>query len=233
MSDLIVSLETENFQSTKSLVQELGKEVLYYKVGLPLFVKEGPPLLEFLHKEEKKVFLDLKFYDIPSVTKRAVVEACSLGVFMLNVHALGGETFLQEVVLGREKFPNTKLIGVTLLTSYSENELKREKLLNEHETVTERVIELAQKVKKAGLDGVVASAIEAREIKKKCGHDFLVVTPGIRLSADSAQHDQKRWTTVEEALASGSDYLVVGRPILEASDRKKATQLFLAKICGY
>ncbi len=230
MSDLIVSLETENFQSTEALVEELGKDILYYKVGLPLFVKEGPPLLEFLHKKGKKVFLDLKVYDIPSVTRRAVEQASRLGVFMVNVHALGGDAFLKEIALAKKKFSHTKLIGVTLLTSYSENELKREKLLLEHETVTERVVELAHKVKKAGLDGVVASAIEAKEIKKKCGQEFLVVTPGIRLSEGSEQHDQKRWTTVEEAIASGSDYLVVGRPILDAPNRKKAALEFLSKM---
>ncbi|MBI2608243.1 MAG: orotidine-5'-phosphate decarboxylase [Deltaproteobacteria bacterium] len=226
MSNLIVSLETHSLNETQKLVDTLGQEVSYYKVGLPLFVKEGEVILNFLHTLNKKVFLDLKFYDIPSVTKRAVESACDKGVFMVNVHALSGEKTLREVASLKNKYPETQFIGVTLLTSYSEVELHEEGLLQPHETVEKRVLKLAQKVKDSGLHGVVASVYETKKIKEKCGHQFLVITPGVRLDKNKTD-DQSRVAPVSEALSAGADYLVVGRPICHAKDPKVAVQSFL------
>ncbi len=225
MTELIISLETENTQKTVALIERIGKRGLYYKVGLPLFVKEGPAIVDFLHKKGKKVFLDLKFFDIPTVVERALIAACELGVFMVNFHALAGEETLKKIALVKKKYNQTKFIGVTLLTSFSEAELREEKLLNKGESLLDRVLLLSQRVCDAGLDGVVASVREAAAIKKKCGKNFIVVTPGIRLKQVS--DDQKRVATVHDAIKQGSDFIVVGRPITEASDSQKATQDFL------
>jgi len=225
MTELIISLETENKKKTAELIDSIGEKGLYYKVGLPLFVKEGPAIVEFLHKKEKKVFLDLKFFDIPSIVERALISACELGVFMVNFHALAGEETLRRVALLKKKFSKTKFIGVTLLTSFSQAQLRGEKLLGSDESLLDRVLLLSRKVRDAGLDGVVASVQETGNIKKECGKSFIVVTPGIRLEPVSDDH--KRVATVQDALKQGSDFIVVGRPITEASNPKKAAQDFL------
>ena len=228
MTELIISLETENLQKTSKLVDCIGKSGIYYKVGLPLFVKEGPAIITFLHAKEKKVFLDLKFFDIPTVVERVLMAAGELGVFMVNFHALAGEETLKKIALVKKKFNKTKFIGVTLLTSFSEGELREEKFLSKDETLLDRVLFLSQKVHDAGLDGVVASVQETQAIKKRCGKDFTVVTPGIRLKL--ATDDQKRVATVKDAVKQGSDFIVVGRPITEAPDPQKSTQEFLKEL---
>src|SRR3989338_4858057 len=228
MTELIISLETENKPKTSELVDSVGPSGIYYKVGLPLFVREGPAIVDFLHQRKKRVFLDLKFFDIPTVVERALRAACELGVFMVNFHALAGEETLKKIELIKKKYNKTKFIGVTLLTSFGESQLREEKLLNKDETLLDRVLFLSQKVCDAGLDGVVASAHEAEAIKKKCGTDFIIVTPGIRLASTS--DDQKRVASVQDAVKLGSDFIVVGRPITESPNPKKSAQEFLKEL---
>src|SRR3989338_2632971 len=146
MTELIISLETENKKKTAELIDSIGEKGLYYKVGLPLFVKEGPAIVEFLHKREKKVFLDLKFFDIPSIVERALISACELGIFMVNFHALAGEETLRRVALLKKRFNKTKFICVTLLTSFSQAQLRGEKLLGSDESLLDRVLLLSRKV---------------------------------------------------------------------------------------
>ena len=224
MSQLIVSLELNNIGEVQRVVEELGNEFTFYKVGLPLFVKEGPLVVSWLHSQKKKVFLDLKFYDIPSVTVRAIERACELGVFMVNFHVLSGSLLLKELQKVKKRYRSTLIVGVTLLTSYSKEHLVEFGLLSAKDTVSERVVGLARRVKDACLDGVVSSVQDVKCIKEECGDDFVLVTPGVRLSREESAFDQSRSATVHEARCVGSDYVVVGRSIIN-SKNKRATAL--------
>lgn len=193
------------------------ERVSYYKIGSVLFTKEGPSVIEFFKRRGKRVFLDLKFHDIPNTVMGAIESAVQLDVDMINLHTSGGLLMMQEavdVVLSLERTQKRRplLIGVTVLTSLDDA------MLNEigfKYPVNELVMNLAGLANRAGLDGVVASAHEVGEIKGKFGPDFIVVTPGIRLPGKN-RDDQKRVKTPKEALAAGADYLVMGRPILKS-----------------
>ena len=203
---LMVALDVPDADSALKMRKRVGKEVGWLKVGLRLFVAEGPELIRKLTAQHK-IFLDLKFHDIPNTVAQAVESAGALGVQMLNVHAGGGPEMLVAAARAAEKFPDMTLIAVTVLTSDPMPREAARKLALERSAMT----------RDAGLDGVVCSVHEAAAIKDLCGDDFVTVTPGIRWGDQDVQ-DQKRIADPAMAVTSGSDYLVVGRPILMAND---------------
>ena len=213
-------------------MEKLGDLISTYKVGIELFTAVGPEILRWLRQKQKKIFLDLKFHDIPRSVSSAVLSAAGNDVFMINIHLSGGETMVRETVTKvkeiskKERKKPPLIIGVTILTSLLGDDLKRMGINKDVETL---VRDFAIMAKRNGLDGVVASAREAGMIKKNSGQEFLVVTPGIRLKGDSLG-DQKRVTTPKEALEAGADFLVVGRPITESPDPWQITQKILSEI---
>lgn len=221
---LIVALDTPNAGEALDIVSELSGEVFAFKVGLQLFTAEGPAFVSELVGRGEKVFLDLKFHDIPNTTAMAAVSAARLGVWMMNFHASAGREALEtarlavENVCSKEGLERPLLIGVTLLTSSGEEHLKE---LGFDGTAEEYVLRMAKLAASAGLDGVVASAREAAAIRSAIGVEFVTVTPGIRPKGGTID-DQKRVMTFRDALDSGATYAVVGRPITAERDRRAA-----------
>ncbi|MDH7498873.1 MAG: orotidine-5'-phosphate decarboxylase [candidate division NC10 bacterium] len=233
MEKLIIALDVETLQEAEKLIDLLRGKAGAFKVGSELFAAAGPAVVEMIHGKGEKVFLDLKFHDIPNTVAKAVVQACRLEVFMLNLHAWGGSEMMRAAAAAaRRASANSKdsrphLLGVTVLTSLDESILNKE--LGVHRPLREQVVHLAKMAKEAGLDGVVASPQEIREIRLACGKDFLIVTPGVR-PAWAAAGDQKRTMTPREAVEAGADYIVVGRPILAASDPFSAASRIIEEI---
>ncbi|HIZ78078.1 MAG TPA: orotidine-5'-phosphate decarboxylase [Firmicutes bacterium] len=230
---IIVALDVPTKEEALAIVEELGDAVGAYKIGMQLYNAVGPEILDEVAKRNGKVFLDLKFHDIPNTVASAARTVANLGVFMFNVHASGGYTMMAEAVkalkeeseqLGVEK---PLLIAVTVLTSMSEEEMQKE--VGVSRSIGEQVVALAKMAKEAGMDGVVASPLEIEMIREACGPDFLIVTPGIR-PRDAALGDQKRVKTPGEAVRDGADYLVIGRPITKASDRMTAVKDIVSEI---
>jgi orotidine-5'-phosphate decarboxylase len=216
-SKIIVALDYADAKSAQALVDRLDPTLCKLKVGKELFTAAGPSFVESLVKQNYDVFLDLKFHDIPNTVAKACQSAANLGVWMLNVHASGGLPMMQAAQEGLDKAFGEKaplLIAVTVLTSMDEETLHT---LGIQRSLTEHVLALASLTKQAGLSGVVCSAQEAAMLKQKLGLDFCLVTPGIR-PADASQDDQTRIVTPKDALALGSHYLVIGRPITQAAD---------------
>ena len=218
---IIVALDLSNAERAREVVRELGDRPAAYKVGLQLFTSAGPSFVKELTDKGSRLFLDLKFHDIPNTVAAACIEAANLNVWMMNVHSLGGAEMMKRAFSDvsehclRSNMPRPLMIGVSILTSSDGSTTKEVGLQG---TVEEQVLRLARLVELSGLDGVVASPIEAAAIRKTINKkDFLIVTPGIRAS-NATNYDQKRVTTVRSALANGSDYLVIGRPITQASD---------------
>ncbi len=203
---LMVALDMPNKHQALEMRDTLADSVAWLKVGLRLFVAEGPELVMELLKSHK-IFLDLKFHDIPNTVAQAVASAGDLGVQMLNVHASGGSQMLSAAAEAARAFPQMKLIAVTVLTSQDLPAEQTQKV----------VVGYASQVKESGLDGVVSSVHEVAGIKDACGDDFITVTPGIRWGGQDAQ-DQKRVADPTMAVRAGADYLVIGRPILQAPD---------------
>lgn len=231
---LIVALDFPTLERAKSCVLELGNAVVYYKVGMELYYAAGSEIISFLKGESKKIFLDLKLYDIPNTVAHALMVLADLGVDMLNVHASGGKKMMSEAVKtvheaarARGKEP-PKLIAVTILTSMDSEQFAD---LNYKNTIREQVVSLAKLAKEAGMDGVVASPAEAFDVRRACGPDFLIVTPGVR-PAGSALDDQKRVATPASALKNGSTHLVVGRPVTKAEDKRAAALAIAEEIKG-
>lgn len=209
---LIVALDVPSFKEARRFVRLLKKRVSIFKVGLELFTAAGPDVVRMIHDEGGRVFLDLKFHDIPNTVARACEAADRLGVFMMNLHARGGVEMMKAA---RAAVRKSLLLGVTVLTS------------DRNLTGTSKeVIRLAKGCRRAGLSGVVCSAREAKAVRKACGPRFLIVTPGIR-PAGSSKDDQKRIVTPAEAVRSGADYIVVGRPILSAPDPLRVVESIL------
>lgn len=214
---LIVALDVENFKKAKKIVKILGSQVVFYKVGMRLFTQEGPSLIRWLKKNNKKVFLDLKFHDIPNTVAQAVESATSLGVDLLTIHASGGPEMMKAAVesakVNARKFRKKRpqIFAVTILTSISDLSY-----LGISKKVSEQVLSLAALSLKSGVDGVVCSPEEIKILKKKFGEKLKVLSPGIRFNEES-KDDQKRVATPRQALMDGADYLVVGRPILHSS----------------
>lgn len=229
---LIFALDVDSFEQAQSWVRLLHDEVGMFKVGKQLFTRCGPSVVQMIRDEGGEVFLDLKYHDIPNTVAKASVEAARMGVKMFNVHALGGRAMMQcmvdEVVHASqsEGFDLPIMLGVTILTSSSDADLRDVGILK---PVVEMVPLLANLAQKAGLNGVVASAQELTLIRAACGDDFVVVTPGVRPSTAS-QDDQQRVMTPAEAIRAGSNYLVVGRPISKAVDPVVAAREIVAQM---
>ncbi|MFO7895270.1 MAG: orotidine-5'-phosphate decarboxylase [Longimicrobiales bacterium] len=229
MKDLIVALDLPNADEALSLVDELGDVAAYYKVGAQLFTREGPALIAELKDRGKRVFLDLKYHDIPHTVARSVESAAELGVDMLTIHASGG-TAMMRAARGAIGLDGPILVGVTLLTSFSGSDVE-EVWDKELRSLRDDVARLANLAAEAGLDGVVSSALEVEALKRRHGGDFLVVTPGIRPEGDPAG-DQARVATPASAVLAGADYLVVGRPIHAADDPAAAFQSMMDEVAG-
>jgi len=223
---LIVALDFSSEQKTMQLVDQLEPSLCRLKVGKELFTRCGPALVKQLVDKNFDVFLDLKYHDIPNTVAKACNAAADLGVWMLNVHALGGEKMMSAArqALSRENSP--LLIAVTWLTSSGQVELDA---LGLQTTPQQMVSRLAQMTKNAGLDGVVCSAQEAPVLRQNLGDDFCLVTPGIRL-ADAKADDQCRVVTPEKAIKNGASYLVIGRPITQAANPCKVLRTIISDI---
>lgn len=227
-SKLIVALDFDNKSEALNLVDQLDSNSCILKVGSELFTLLGPTFVTLLIDKGFKVFLDLKFHDIPNTVAKACKTAADLGVWMMNVHASGGLAMMEAAVDALTVYKNDKpiLIAVTVLTSFKEEHLVD---IGVHSSLNSQVEGLAQLAKKAGLDGVVCSALEVKKTKANCGVNFITVTPGIRL-ANSSIDDQSRIMTPEQAIKQGSDYLVVGRPITRALDPNRVIQDILLSL---
>ncbi len=230
-SPVIVALDFPSERETMQLVDQLEPSLCRLKVGKELFTRCGPTLVKQLVAKKFDVFLDLKYHDIPNTVAQACSAAADLGVWMLNVHALGGEKMMlaAKQALADENSP--LLIAVTWLTSSGQIELDA---LGIKATPQEMVSRLALMTQNAGLDGVVCSALEAPLLRQKMGDDFLLVTPGIRLAVSqfsgAQKDDQCRVVTPEKAIADGVSYLVIGRPITQAKDPCKVLRTIIRDI---
>lgn len=227
LSPVVVALDVDNERDCLALAERLSPKHCRVKVGKELFTSCGPSIVEKLQLMGFEVFLDLKFHDIPVTTAKAVKAAADLGVWMVNVHASGGVRMLEaakESLAGYQQAP--LLIGVTVLTSSTQEELQQ---LGISRTPEDQVLHLASLVNRAGLDGVVCSAQEASSLQSHNGSDFILVTPGIR-PAGSDNQDQRRVMTPQQAMAAGSHYLVIGRPITQAQDPVKVCNDIVASL---
>lgn len=224
---LIVALDFDTQEKAESMIEKLGDSVIFYKVGLELFLNTGGAILDTLSSLNKKIFLDLKFHDIPNTVKAASLFAASKqSVSMFNVHASGCSEMIKQSL--EAKRPDQTLIAVTALTSLDDNDIKE--YFQTPLKASELALNLAKEAKKAGADGVVCSALEARIIKETCGEDFIAVCPGIRFTDTEDTGDQKRVLSPKKAIRNGADYLVVGRPIIGAKNPKEAAQIMLEEM---
>jgi orotidine-5'-phosphate decarboxylase len=201
-----------------ALRDRIGNRVDVYKIGMDMFTTWGPDVVRDFVSGGCRVFLDLKYSDIPSVVGKAVEAASELGVSMLTVHTMGGPEMLSVAARAADKAKGTKplVLGVTVLTSLDDVAL--EKISGKRQAVADRVRSLAMLARESGCGGVVASPQEIGIVKEACGKDFVVVTPGIRMGGAKGKDDQARTMTPAEAAQAGADYIVVGRPIYEAAD---------------
>lgn len=214
-SKVIVALDYDNQNAAMNLVEQLDPTQCRVKVGKELFTAAGPELVKVLVDRGFDVFLDLKFHDIPNTAAKAVCAAAALGVWMTNVHASGGSRMMRAAKQALEQQGSSMLlIGVTVLTSMDEADLQE---IGIQRSPSEQVLHLASLAQNCGLDGVVCSAREASALKAALGADFQLVTPGIRLP-DSAADDQRRIVSPGDAIALGSDYLVIGRPVTQSAN---------------
>ena len=229
---LIFALDVDNLEEARGWVDRLQGQVGVFKIGKQLFTRCGPEVVRLVQERGGEVFLDLKYHDIPNTVAMAGLEALRLGVRMFNVHALGGFEMMAKLVAAVDEVcprgnPDRPiLLAVTILTSSTEETLRR---VGIDRPISVMVPKLARLAKDAGMDGVVASPQEVGLIRDVCGDDFLVVTPGVR-PAFASQDDQQRITTPADALRSGADYLVIGRPISAAADPALAADMILQEM---
>src|SRR5918992_2329158 len=229
---LIVALDIDDLEHAKKLVRLLADEVGMFKIGKQLFTHAGPQAVRLIQELGGEVFLDLKFHDIPNTVAKAAVEATRMGVKMFNVHASGSlemmRTTVKEVrrVCRQEQRRRPIMLAVTVLTSLSQDDLTR---VGVEAKVADQVVRLALLTKQAGMDGVVASPHEVTDIRSACGRRFVIVTPGIR-PVQNDRNDQQRVMTPAGAIIAGVDYIVVGRPILEAQDPVAAARGIVAEM---
>lgn len=220
MNRLIVALDVASLKEARRFVKLLKKEVGLFKVGSVLFTAAGPEVVRMIHDEGGRVFLDLKYHDIPNTVAKACEAAAQLGVFMLDLHAGGGKEMLETAAAAVKRAnPRPLLIGVTVLTSDSPAR-----------DIAVRVAQLAALCQNSGLNGIVCSPQEVKAVRAQCGREFVIIAPGIRTAGLSNKDDQKRTATPSEAFQEGADYIVVGRPILEASDPLRVVKAILGEI---
>ncbi|HBG62067.1 MAG: orotidine 5'-phosphate decarboxylase [Omnitrophica WOR_2 bacterium RIFOXYB2_FULL_38_16] len=226
---LIVAVDVDTFEEAKGLVDVLSEDIGLFKIGSQLFTACGPTIVDYIYSKGKKIFLDLKYHDIPNTVGNAVRAAVNMGkkpggIFMCTVHTVGGKAMLKKAadearkasgLLGIER---PLIVGITVLTSEEVGD-----------SISALVLERARLAKESSLDGIVASSQEAALVRKEMGEDFVIVTPGIRPHGASAG-DQKRITTPFDAIKNGSDFLVVGRPIVKADDPALAAKRILEEI---
>lgn len=216
MAEIIVALDLPSAGEALQLVDRIGETADFYKVGAPLFTRVGPSIIEELNRRDKRVFLDLKYHDIPNTVANAVAAAADLGVDLLTIHTTGGRAMLEAARTAAPRGSGPRILGVTLLTSLSAVEVG-EIWDRGIDSLPDEVARLAASAADAELDGVVASPLEASALKELHGPGFLVVTPGIRPAGGQAG-DQTRIATPAAAARAGADYLVIGRPVLTAKD---------------
>jgi len=227
---LIVALDVDDLEQAAELVRQLAGEVGMFKIGKQLFTHAGPQAVRQIQELGGEIFLDLKFHDIPNTVAKAAIEATRLGVKMFNVHASGSLEMMRltakEVrrVCRQQKLRKPIMLAVTVLTSLNQDDLQR---VGVERKVADQVVRLALLTKEAGMDGVVASPHEVADIREACGRRFVIVTPGIRPS-EVNRNDQQRVMTPQNAVRGGVDYIVVGRPIIEAKDRVAAARAIVA-----
>jgi orotidine-5'-phosphate decarboxylase len=226
-SKIVIALDYTNAKDALSLVNQLDPSQCKLKVGKELYTATGPALVEKLVAKDFKVFLDLKFHDIPNTVKKACKAASDLGVWMLNVHASGGSAMMEAALEGvNQSNKNPYLIAVTVLTSMNQATLSE---IGNKTPIQEQVLRLATLTQAAGLHGVVCSAQEASLLRQNVNPEFLLVTPGIR-PTNASKDDQSRIMTPPDALRQGASYLVIGRPITQAEQPQQALQAILQSI---
>lgn len=225
---LIVALDVSTAAAAQHIVTTLSDSVLTYKVGMQLYTAEGPQVVRDLVASGRRVFLDLKYHDIPNTVGAAVAEAAKLGVSMLTVHASGCGKMLRAAVDAAKGSPELKILAVTVLTSMDGSDLEK---IGVRGSVEDTVVRLASIALANGCQGVVASAREAMHLRAELGRKFAIVTPGVR-PAGTSVGDQVRVVTPAEAIASGASHIVVGRPITEAEDPAAEAKAILGQIGG-
>lgn len=227
---VIIACDFKNKEETLNFLNNFKDEKLYLKIGMELFYSEGPEIVREIKKRGHKIFLDLKLHDIPNTVEKAMKSLANLDVDMTNVHAAGTIKMMEAGLRGLTREDGTRplLIAVTQLTSTSQEAMEQDLLIKEN--IEDVVMHYAENSKKAGLDGVVCSPLEVQAVKRKCGKEFLTITPGIRFSTDS-KDDQSRITTPAKAKELGSDYIVVGRSITNAENPLEAYRKCVEDFC--
>jgi orotidine-5'-phosphate decarboxylase len=230
---LIFALDANSYEDAMSWVELLSGHVGMFKVGKELFTAVGPKVIQSIKERSQKVFLDLKFHDIPNTVARAAEAAVNLSVDMFNVHASGGSRMIKEAVGAAwscsDKMGKARpvLLAVTVLTSLNNDDLKE---IGFQKSTSELVIHLAKLAQMAGASGVVASAQDISMLRENFGDELVIVTPGIRSAAETKKDDQKRTLSAYEAVKTGADYIVVGRPIRSAKDPLEACRQIVHEI---
>lgn len=233
MNPILVALDVDSAAKALSLADQLRGSVGGFKIGKQLFTAAGPDMVRELTSRGDRVFLDLKFHDIPNTVAGAVQSAVATGAWMVNVHASGGSAMMRAAAESAKKTaaalgrPQPLVIAVTVLTSMDDQALAE---IGVGRSMLDQVVHLAKLAQSAGLDGVVASPQEVQAIRNACGSDFQIVTPGIRPADQQGKDDQARTLTPAEAMAAGSSYLVIGRPITAAPNPRQAAEAIAATL---
>ena len=229
--DVIIACDFDSAAKTCAFLDRFTGRKPFVKIGMELFYAEGPQIVREIKARGHKIFLDLKLHDIPNTVKKAMAVLSSLDVDICNLHAAGTIPMMQAALEGLTRPDGTRplLIAVTQLTSTDQQRMEDDLMI--HAPIDQVVLHYAQNARRAGLDGVVCSPLEAGKVHAACGHDFLTVTPGVRF-ADGDAGDQKRVTTPARARELGSDYIVVGRPITAAEDPVAAYERCLKEFAG-
>jgi orotidine-5'-phosphate decarboxylase len=232
-SRLMLALDVDSREKAEEWVHKMKLNVGYFKVGLQLFTLAGGELVRSIRARGGRIFLDVKYHDIPNTVAKACESCCTMGIDFVNVHALGGKAMIKAAAQSlkesstRMRVHKPVLLAVTILTSHDSKSLREDVGLRG--SPDKEVVRLAKMAKAAGAEGVVCSPREIRAVRKACGPDFLIVTPGIR-QAGAEKQDQKRTLTAGQAIAKGADYLVVGRPIMGAQDPVDAARNIAAEM---